>query len=75
MVFEPDTPSATKFEEIAIARRQQAAEALELRGASRGLDSYMDDNDAPAAFELDMLESGLILCTGGAQPAVSLVGS
>lgn len=64
MVFEPDTPSATKFEEIAIARRQQAAEALELRGSNRGLDGYMDDSEPPAAFELDMLESALILCTG-----------
>ena len=65
MVFEPDTPSALKFEEIAQARREQAEEALELRG-SRGNDpGYVDDSsEAPAAFELDMLESALILSTG-----------
>ena len=64
MVFEPDSPSATKFEEIAIARRQQADEALKLRESARVDPAYMDD-EVPAAFELDMLESALILCTGG----------
>ena len=64
MVFEPDTPSATKFEEIAIARREQAAEALELRGTRGNDPNFIDDGETPAAFELDMLESALILSTG-----------
>ena len=65
MVFEPDTPSALKFEEIAQARREQAEEALELRGARGNDPGYVDDSsEAPAAFELDMLESALILSTG-----------
>lgn len=65
LLFEPDSPSAQKFQEIAIARRQQAAEALELRG-SRGPEAatYLDDSDVPPPFELDMLESSLILATG-----------
>ena len=65
LLFEPDSPSAQKFREIAIARRQQAAEALELRG-SRGPEAapYLDDSDVPPPFELDMLESSLNLATG-----------
>lgn len=74
LLFEPDSPSAQKFQEIAIARRQQAAEALELRG-SRGPEAatYLDDSDVPPPFELDMLESSLILATGAhhGQPARS----
>ena len=66
MVFEPDTPSAVKFEEIALARREQASEAVELRGIRGSDPTYMDDGETPAAFELDMLESALILSTGAA---------
>ncbi|KAK9803476.1 hypothetical protein WJX73_006233 [Symbiochloris irregularis] len=66
LLFEPDSPSAKKFQEIAIARRQQAAEALELRGGARGPEAapYLDESDVPPPFELDMLESALILATG-----------
>ena len=74
LLFEPESPSAQKFQEIAIARRQQAAEALELRG-SRGPEAapYLDDSDVPSPFELDMLESTLILATGARRAAAQSI--